>query len=819
MASEPTEDAIANFVSFTSTTREQAVSFLKANNLDSQKAINAYFEDPTGPTEVTSHIHAIPGPEADWHFLEQTSAYQSESNVPSFDFTQHDDGPRVPATAPPSRPPSRINMHDATQGAGNDGLAATVTPSVPGAPGGSGKGLSLAEREEQELQQAMAMSLNQDMGQQETGVTSKTETAGEAQFGKATRDHYDEGAWAMTLFNASSQEVVSIPEPEDRKRVDNEPAFLRPTPDNLYLGGFLSILHEIPLAREALLLRSKMLSDYGHDAQWWNGQPINLPKIVTVNEASAADNDWDDILYETQRLMAFLDSTQRAFGSSDALASLKQVNSYSSDSEEIIARFLETWHGAAIRADPDSPLATVFMSRAYKKSPFDEGDEPISKELFTFEPVVDQDHGQTLYDVLDTAIWSDRPGEELDDVWLEHVGEVLIMKLDSLENAKSVDVKVPAVFYPDRYLSSYRDLSRDLRTKKLQAQGAVMKFDQLIQRYTMPPTPMGTLTRKEILEKAADAIPVALKTAMEGKSERMSPEVARERAEQLPRKLKAYAANVEAKLKALQSGRQRALETVRRFSKSLTEPSEPPSESPVYKYTLRGVCTEPHVTYILKRRNANDTADAIEVDGERSDYQWWRISFSTEDGKARQAQKREKQGSKNASQDGDVVGYTARKVREIEVLKAAREEWRSVLLVYASDAAMNAQVEPTPPQLQGFVNTDNEAFAAECKRNTGDTELETPQEMVQKDAPDQKLYQPTLHDGQDMNVAGYGVSGSVENHLGQEMQERTGSSLIGAGTRHTAKNAVSRALDDDEEWKTVESDEEMADHVEHARAA
>lgn len=32
MASEPPEDAIANFVSFTSTTREQAISFLKVQN-------------------------------------------------------------------------------------------------------------------------------------------------------------------------------------------------------------------------------------------------------------------------------------------------------------------------------------------------------------------------------------------------------------------------------------------------------------------------------------------------------------------------------------------------------------------------------------------------------------------------------------------------------------------------------------------------------------------------------------------------------------------------------------------------------------------
>jgi hypothetical protein len=33
MATEPPEDAIANFVSFTSTTREQAISFLKVRSI------------------------------------------------------------------------------------------------------------------------------------------------------------------------------------------------------------------------------------------------------------------------------------------------------------------------------------------------------------------------------------------------------------------------------------------------------------------------------------------------------------------------------------------------------------------------------------------------------------------------------------------------------------------------------------------------------------------------------------------------------------------------------------------------------------------
>lgn len=422
---------------------------------------------------------------------------------------------------------------------------------------GSGQGLSLAQREEQELQQAVAMSLDQGLGQQETGVTT---AASEPRFGKATRDYYDEGDWAMTLFNASSQEVVISPDPEDRKRLDDEPAFIRPNQDNLYLGGFLTIVHEIPLAREALLLRNRVLFDYGHDAQWWNGQAINLPKIVTVHEGQDADSDWEDIIHETQRLMAFLDSTQRAFGSSDALAKLKQITSTSSDSEEIVARFLETWHGAAMRADPENPLATVFMSHAYKQTPFDEGDEPISKELFAFEPAVEPDHGQTLYDVLDTAIWSDRPGEELDDVWLEHVGEVLVMKLDSTGESKSVDVKVPAVFYPDRYLSACRDLSRDLRSKRLEVQKEVQRLEQLMTRFTTPRSFAGKLTTTELLEKAAAAVPVVLSKNRITK-ETIDPEADSERAERIAGKLRAVAARVEAKLKGNHQLRARSVDS------------------------------------------------------------------------------------------------------------------------------------------------------------------------------------------------------------------------------------------------------------------
>lgn len=382
------------------------------------------------------------------------------------------------------------------------------------------------------------MSLNQNLGHQETGVTTNTS---HANFGPATRDYYDEGNWSMTLFNSTSNETVVCPDPEDRKRIDNEPAFLRPSPDNQYLGGLLTILHSIPLAREALLLRNKILPDYGHDSQWWNGQPINLPKIISLHDGVEGDNDWDDILHEVQRLVAFLDSTTRAFGSSDTLAGLRSLVSYGSDGN--IGKFLEKWQEAAVRADPGNQLATIFSSRASKRL-VSEYDETIDRDFTALEPSVEPIHGQTLYDVLDQLMWADKLGEELDDVWLDDVADILTIKVESLESSKSVDVKVPAVFYPDRYLAGCRELSRDFRLRKLQFYDEISKIDMLINRFTGPKPGSHTgLSSREVLEKAADAVPVLLHNA------RFTPETTGLDAERLESQLRAISNKIEDKLK------------------------------------------------------------------------------------------------------------------------------------------------------------------------------------------------------------------------------------------------------------------------------
>lgn len=403
-----------------------------------------------------------------------------------------------------------------------------------------GQGLTLAEREEKELQRAVAMSLGSDMGKQETGVTSSNQQ----QLSKATRDHYEANAWAMTLFN--TEEVMASPDPEDRKRAEGEPAFIRPNAEEVYLGGFLTILHNIPRAREALLLRNRLLFDYGHEPQWWNGQAINLPKIVTVNDGTEIDNDWDDVIYESQRLMSFMDATNRAFGSSESLAKIKSMSPMATDSEDAVTRFMEAWNGAAIQADPENPLTTMFTSHAYKKELFGEFDEPERKELFTFEPNVEREHGQTLYEVLDSALWSDSPGEELDETWLEYVADVLVFKLDAHQKPNPVDVEVPLVFYPDRYLSSCQHIAREFRLKRMEIQGEIQKLERLMKGYTFPEGSTSRFSAKEILEKAA----VSLSTpAPEPLSDSTVSDAASAETTRVTEELKAIANKIDVRLK------------------------------------------------------------------------------------------------------------------------------------------------------------------------------------------------------------------------------------------------------------------------------
>ncbi|KAG5291898.1 ubiquitin interaction domain-containing protein [Histoplasma ohiense] len=727
------EDAIENFISFTNASREKAIAFLEANNRDSNRAINAYFENP-GSVQ--------PEPSVSWPMppSSQNEGYgYKNQNAPSFRIDSDPVHPVGYGTAP-SRPPSRIGSYEHTEEA-KVGQPIEGPANKPGVGASPSQHMSLAEQEEHELQRAVALSLNAELGgngdisiddgSQETGVISTNQM----KLAPATQNHYDETAWALTLLEPATREVCIHPDPEERKRVNDEPVFLRPSEEADYLAGFLTIIHAIPLAREALLLRDKVIDDYGSDSQWWNGQPIDLPSLVTfADDGYMDDSVHDDVLVEVQRLMAFLDGTHRAFGSIDALANLKSIQSWST--EYNVGQFLESWQRSAVAATPDNQLATIFSSLAYKR-PFSVDEEPIDKEFLALELPVHSDLVETLYDAIDVSMWQDSPDSELDDIWIDRIGEVFSLRLNSTDPQKSVDVKIPAVWYPDRYMEACRDISRNIRKRRIETSLEIDKLQHLMQRFSTPKIGHSTSQIKITFDLAVNALQVASRSNLvNGSLEDPDVEertiVSHEAVMDLANELKALTEKIDQKLKSLEERKSQALESLRRYTKELTTASNDPAKPPHRKYTLRGVCTHPHVTYVLRRRenNVEMTEGPISVSSAHDEWQWWRISFSVDDAKARHAEATQTpvvpslhRNSGIAQQQRnprvplpanmDVAGYTVRPVREIEVLRAAKEEGRSVLLVYANENAVNFKEGPLPPPLQEFVDADNRFFESE----------------------------------------------------------------------------------------------------------
>ena len=294
---------------------------------------------------------------------------------------------------------------------------------------------------------------------QETGVVdtqSKT-------LRPATRGHYEPAQWALTIAGAQTQEILLNPEPNLRKRQRNVPAFIKPSPASHRLPALVTILHAIPMAREALLNRNHMLPDYGREKDWWDGTPVKLLRIVNVDSDGRYINE-NDIIYECQRLMAFLDETDRAYGSTDVLAGLEGLNGYESDK---IAKFYGTWHSATAHIVTGSPLASVFESRGTKRNKSDPT-YTQSESFWCLNALIESDvagQGFTLYEVIDRILWEDSNEEE--ETYFERAGEVLTIELaNKVAEVPGLGIDIPAVLYLDRYLPSATALAKDMRDRK-----------------------------------------------------------------------------------------------------------------------------------------------------------------------------------------------------------------------------------------------------------------------------------------------------------------------------------------------------------------
>ena len=736
-AAEPSQENIDNVIVFTGEqlSLPQAVNLLKKYNNNVDSAIGAYFDNP----DVAL---AVDRPDTSWQSMDNTP--------PTFriDAGGDDTSIRAAASRPNSRASNRQTAIDLTP---EHTAAGTVGPDDDNDP---------------ELQKALALSRG-ELSEQEAGIIN---SAGQ-QFGPARRSNYDTNQWAMTTTSTNTREIIEHPPASKRRRTHDEPVFLRGSPETAYLPTLLTIYHSIPLAREALRFPPLKVHTYGYDPLWWAGTSDENHKSVSVDSETMLDHSSSNFLTEVQQLMGFLDGTNRAYGSADALAGLHYYQQRQYENEFL--RFLDRWKNAAMHASPGEQLTQVFTTVALKQ--VDEDREPDSKSLECLEcPVSPKEDGESLYEILDRTIYTK---SLMEPVWIDAIGEVVTIRLFNADRpGKVLNVKPPAVWYPDRYLEYCRGQSFDMRQRMhecVQSWNTLNKLQQKCQQVTMSDGRLQVV--QDAVTTAISAIEktVSTENATPNGVAYDMPAVSQADANVLNADLQRMLARIDQKVALLEERKNELVELKRKIGQEMTRPSDNPFEPPHKKYVLQGVGTKTGIVYV-RRPVIEDLVDleddeknaAAEEDERGSRWQWWRISWNKEDHIAQQAatkphhlpgplvgpvSQQEAMSSQFTSINGNItkadwapetdalmadaeapdvvaIGHSITKVKEYEVLRAARDETDSVCLVYANENAMNFNPSPFSPALRQWVMQDNGSFEQELIAEVDRREIENDEE-------------------------------------------------------------------------------------------
>ncbi|KAI0205063.1 hypothetical protein F4808DRAFT_448173 [Astrocystis sublimbata] len=321
-------------------------------------------------------------------------------------------------------------------------------------------------------------------------------------YGPANQQTHDPTERAMVRVNAngdadhaSSDHPVG---PSQMRRTPGAPGFIWQTGFHR-IGCILSIYHQIPLARNFLLRCGEAAADYNYASDWWSGKPIVPPEREERlrNGEEPSKEDRTDFAQELHRLMAFLDSADRAFASADNIAKIIEIDesrgSWSPDCEEMLFQALSNSSIDNI----DSGLAqmttagriTLVAPPSPNGSHSDDNEDDNSSSFIFLD--ISLDHGNsscvdTLYDALDHLLWSsalsmdfafpnDPFPEAANTAVLTMPGEVLTMRIGGTGLSK--ECEIPAVFYADRYLDSRKDQGIRFQTQMRELKKALKRLD------------------------------------------------------------------------------------------------------------------------------------------------------------------------------------------------------------------------------------------------------------------------------------------------------------------------------------------------------
>ncbi|UNI18680.1 hypothetical protein JDV02_004933 [Purpureocillium takamizusanense] len=647
----------------------------------------------------------------------------------------------------PSRPPSRSNDRSPL-GRMVDWAAG------PDAPGAS----DAHSREDEDMQRALRESAQEAgiaLPAQETGVVDSSSSA--PRFGPANRGEYESDNWAMIPAESSKAGELA---PEARRRPAGVPAFLiqgRSSFGEHRLGGLLTILHEIPLARNVLLQCGTPAASYGFNSGWWNGQEILTPEILA--RLQSGELGWGErhdaftgSHEEMHRLMAFLDSTERSYGTVSVLTDL--IPSSSLGPEKQFYEHLTELNGDLIK--PLTQVATLARVLGGSIS-----DDEAKFGLLEIEHLrSDYKYIKTLYESLDHIMWSDALawGELSEDSKMavfKEMGEVITIKIGGDGPADSLDI--PLEFYPEKYLDSRKEEARRIQQgwcdTKEQIKDIALAQQELhrwLNDWNHESFDKGDVLKKVTGQWTAYREYLAGRGRFRGMEEsgfdtdkypdyRAAPCTMNDEElghqEQVEEVLKAAslaAADIEAKLKVTNEQLERVHAKQRFLGRLLTDPNKEGRPRPMTckRYLLRGVATPNDVIYLCQRSEP----DLIELEESPKPLdQWWRLAYAPNEEKPVKAEK-------------------------IEVERVFREMWqvtKNPLFVYATEEALGAHREPLSAPLDRFARAENKAFRQELSREVTEVDSRKPS-LGEAISPSKRKHRSDSPDSMDSNRASIG---------------------------------------------------------------
>ncbi|CAM1508120.1 Fc.00g049680.m01.CDS01 [Cosmosporella sp. VM-42] len=765
---DPSAQEIANVCDFTGLDpfedRDLVTQALKNNNRNVESVVTQYFDNGEAFKKKyqkawDDSLFGADRDGADNHAAICSYLLRIQSNSKADNVAFHIESPSqnevingvapTPGFGAPSRPPSRSN-NISPLGRTVDWVAQSATGNSISFKA-SGDGLTNAagapnnpNDEDEDLQRALRESAQEAGvdGPMETGVMygpSYSPTTAPV-FGPAKRDDYDQGDWAMVPVGPAAETRFNrAPAPSTRKRADGAPAFLVQgvsSPENR-LGGLLTILHEIPLARNILVQSGSPAASYGHNSEWWKGQEILPPHVLA--QMQSGDLQWGgqerykpDFDEETHRLMAFLDSTERSYGTVSVLTDLIPFSNIGAEKQ--FYEQLGNNNGDRIR-----PLMNIASLAEVQGD--EDGFEEAKFGLLEMDHLrSDYSEIKTLYESLDHVMWNDvlswnelHEGSKM--AMFKEMGEVFVIKIGS--DGPEESFEIPEVLYPERYLKSRKEEARQIQKAWCSSKIAMIKaMESDVKAYQWTdPTTGKVHDARELIGKATEQWN-GYNEYLEGLARfhtmeqsgfqtdrypdyRAAPCEMNEEAKEQSKTVQEVVqfcehslANLQKRSAELQSTMDQIKAKQRFLGRLLTVLDKPGRPKPFTcnKYLLRGVATSKDVVYVCQRAEA----DLIELEDEaKPTDQWWRLAYVPDD---EQPVKTEK----------------------VEIERVFRDLWQETktpLLVYATENALQTPRAALSPALQRFMKAENKAFRQELNQEKAEAREKSGNDAHEKRKP------------------------------------------------------------------------------------